>query len=239
MNVVNFEDYERLMKLIGEDGYGNYKPFDRQREPEEGAEPRESKVDVLFDWEPRGNGVQERHANAIPLAKATIVVEDPVFSEDGVRQPLIGDYMDGDEYKTRPGFTGFIDVLNHNGAGLMAALALPQDAENRSDIIKQARSQMSMLTGNDERDPENRYPLRPTLANLTIATPTQMADEADEAYQERLDSLPELVKGFEIDLFKGSRGERDATAGAISGSTGQIAEAYAGESPFTPQTPAS
>ncbi len=234
MNVVNMDDYQRLMDLVG-NGYGNYKVFDRQREPEEGAEVRESKAEVLFDMEPRGANVQQRHANAIPLSRATIVVEDPVLDDDGNRIPLIGEYLDKatQELKRRPGFTHPIDVLNHNAAGLMAALALPRDFENRSDIVKQARSQMSMLTGNDETDPENRYPMRPTLASLTLATPPIMDGEDPGKYEERIAGLDPLLQGFEIDLFKGSRD--DAPAGTNTG--GALAEAYTGgETPFAPKT---
>jgi hypothetical protein len=209
----NMEFVDLIMEALNADNdYVQY-----YRKPVAGQEPRVRTTEQLIDVEPKGNGMLNRHNNALSLSHL-------VLTPDERKGPLLTSYEKDGEIIEVPGFTSFFDVMQRNLKVVTEAQSLPADAENRADIQKQASTQLANLTGTDERSPEH-YSLRPTVGYFGLQAPAKKENEGDDAYQERLSKMNRFLAGEEMVLFP----PRDADT-AASGS--EAAASYEGGNPF-------
>jgi hypothetical protein len=214
---VNMESADRIeaaMHYLVEKGL--YKPYSRPPRP--GQVERERTATVLWDFEPVGNSLQDRHAHAISL-------EQVVLLPDERKAPLLTEYTKDGEDIERAGFTSFVDVLMHNTGRVLEAASLPADTEGRADRQRQANSRLSLLTGTDESTDEG-FSLRPTLGHLTMKAPARNDGESDEQYTDRIGSLPDMLQGMEISLFPAPKETEEIAA------TSEAAATYDGSNPF-------
>lgn len=174
------------------DGHPQYQVYKPRNRP--GAPVRERTARILWDFEPKGNSLQERHENGLHIDKVVLL-------PDHRDAPLVTSYEKDGEKVTRPGFTGFVDVIMHNTRAQMAAQALPADTPNRADIQRQANSRLSLLTGTDERT-DDGYSLRPTIGHLQLKAPARAKDETDEQYEARIAAIDDrFLAGDELSFF--------------------------------------
>lgn len=214
---VNPESADRIeaaMLYLVEQGL--YKTYSRPPRP--GQVVRERTATVLWDFEPVGNSLQDRHAHAISL-------EQIVLLPDERKGPLLTEYLKDDVPTERMGFTSFPDVLLTNTAKVLEAASLPSDTENRADIQRQANSRLSLLTGTDTSTEEG-FSLRPTLGHCTVKPPAKLESESDEQFADRVGKLPDMLQGMEISLFPAPKAETEVAA------TSEAAATYDGSNPF-------
>lgn len=214
---VNMESADRIeaaMLYLVEQGL--YQPYSRPPRP--GQVQRERTATVLWDFEPVGNSLQDRHAHAISL-------DQVVLLPDERKAPLLTEYTSDGEVIERAGFTSFVDVLMHNTGKVLEMASLAPDTEGRADLQRQANSRLSLLTGTDESTEEG-FSLRPTLGHLTAKAPAQNEGESKDAYAERIGSLPDMLQGMEISLFPAPKADAEVAA------TSEAASTYDGSNPF-------
>ncbi len=215
VNIDAADAIEKAMLHLVEQGM--YKVYSRPPRP--GQVQRERTAEILWDFEPIGNSLQDRHAHAISL-------DQIVLLPDERKAPLLTEYEKDGVMTERAGFTSFVDVLMHNTGRVLEAASLPPDHEGRADIARQANSRLSLLTGTDESTDEG-YSLRPTLGHVTAMAPAMNEGESDDQYAERIGTLPDMLQGKEISLFPTKETVEVET-------TSEVAASYAGANPLDP-----
>lgn len=215
VNMVAADAIEAAMKVLVEQGI--YQVYSRPPRP--GQEVRERTAEIIWDYEPVGASLQDRHAKAINLGQVVLLPDER-------KEPLLTEYLKDGVPTERAGFTSFPDVLLHNTKRVLEAHALPADTEGRSDKQRQANSRLSLLTGTDESTEEG-YSLRPTLGHITAVAPTKNDGESDEQFAERVATMPLLLQGKEISLFPVKENVEVAA-------TSEAASSYAGVNPLDP-----
>jgi len=152
---VNMDVVNNLAEFLRGKGFVNWVPRAMA-----GQEIRERTTKTLLDIEAPGRSLIDRHKTGVPLSTLTII--------PGKRHaPNVIEFINKDkELETRPGFTSFVDTAIVNIQNALTAYKLPEDTEDRADILRASKSRLSVLTGTNG---DTTFSTRPTVGYLTIA----------------------------------------------------------------------